>query len=173
MRDDPITAIAIGERFQKMKPFLNERQLRLLAASEAITLGYGGVSMVSRMTGMSRVTITLGQKELMEPDKLSNTRIRHNGGGRKKEIVLDQTLKVDLEKLIEPYTRGDPESPLKWTAKSIRNLSDELINRGHRTSHKMVSELLNEMGYSLQANKKTKKQLRGVKTLIAMHNLSI
>lgn len=82
-------------------------------------------------------------------------RARKKGGGRKRTAEVDETLRSDLERLIEPVTRGDPESPLRWTAKSVRNLSDELKRMGHQTSHRMVAELLHEMGYSLQANRKT------------------
>jgi transposase len=148
--------VGIEQRFQKMKPFLNEHQIRLLAACEANALGYGGVSIVARLTGLSRVTISLGQRELTEeiPER-SRERIRRVGGGRKKVVFYDKSLKKDLEKLIDPYTRGDPESPLKWTAKSVRNLATELRKQGHPTSHRMVAELLHEMDYSLQANKKT------------------
>ncbi len=93
--------------------------------------------------------------ELKIPEICISKRIRKEGGGRKKTIDKDPLLKEDLEKLIEPLTRGDPESPLRWTCKSTRKLSDELNRMGHKTSHRMISELLNEMDYSLQANSKT------------------
>lgn len=145
----------LQERFKQIQPFLNERQIRLLAAAEANVLGYGGISVVAKATNVSRRAITIGCKELKSGTLNELGRIRKQGGGRKKTVVYDTTLKIDLERLIDPYTRGDPESPLKWTAKSIRNLAEELIAKGHKTSHRMVAELLHEMGYSLQANKKT------------------
>jgi transposase len=112
---------------------------------------------VSRATGISRQAIAAGIKELSSPDDdtLSGGRIRKPGGGRKKEVDKDPTLKSDLESLVEPVTRGDPESPLRWTIKSIRTLADELKAQGHQTSHRMVAEILQELGYSLQANRKT------------------
>ena len=138
-----------------MSPFLNEHQLRLLAAAMAETIGYGGISIVSKETGISRPTITLGCEELKYPENIITNRVRKEGGGRKKTVDLDPKLKEDLNKLIEPVTFGDPESPLRWTCKSVRTLSDELNRIGHKTSHRMVAELLHEMGYSLQTNRKT------------------
>jgi transposase len=151
----------IKKRFELLAPFLNERQLRLFVAAEALALGRGGISLTSQATGVSRPTITMGCKELL--DQAGNesagisteARVRKKGGGRKRTVELDDTLRSDLEGLIEPVTRGDPESPLRWTAKSVRNLSDELRKMGHSTSHRMVADLLHEMDYSLQANRKT------------------
>ncbi len=147
--------VGIKQRFEILKPFLNEKQIRILAATEAVLLGYGGISIVSRETGLSRNSIAVGCEELKIPEICISKRIRKEGGGRKKTIDKDPLLKEDLEKLIEPLTRGDPESPLRWTCKSTRKLSDELNRMGHKTSHRMISELLNEMDYSLQANSKT------------------
>jgi len=157
MKNNPTSKAIVRDKFCKIKLFLNERQIRLFAAAEASSLGYGGISTVAEATGLSRVTITSGCKELAELPKMSPSveLVRKAGGGRKKVALQDQTLKTDLEKLIDPFTRGDPESPLKWTAKSVRNLSDELNAMGHQTSHRMVAELLHDMEYSLQANKKT------------------
>src|SRR5664280_324718 len=149
---------SIQKRFQRVYPFLDEKRRRILAAAEAEVLGYGGVTKVSRATGLSRVTITQGIKELnVQPamDSHSKMRIRKIGGGRKKEINRDPSIVRDIETLIEPYTSGDPESALRWTCKSVRRLSMELNEQGHQTSHRMVAELLNELGYSLQANRKT------------------
>jgi transposase len=151
----------IKKRFELLAPLLNERQLRLYVAAEAAALGRGGISMASQATGISRPTITMGCKELLDqeakqaPASSSAVRARKKGGGRKRTIEVDETLRSDLEGLIEPVTRGDPESPLRWTAKSVRNLADELKKMGHKTSHRMVAELLHEMDYSLQANRKT------------------
>jgi len=149
---------SIQKRFQRVFPFMDEKRRRILAAAEAEVIGYGGITTVARATGLSRVTITQGIKELnAQPvvDSRSKERIRKVGGGRKKEIDRDPFIVKDLEALIEPYTSGDPESALRWTCKSVRRLSNELNEQGHQTSHRMVAELLNELGYSLQANRKT------------------
>ena len=145
----------IKKRFDLLVAIVDERVRRLLVAAEAECLGYGGISVVSRETGVSRRAIAEGIKELRKPENLPRGRVRRGGAGRKKTIEKDPTLKKDLELLIEPATCGDPESPLKWTCKSVRKLTDELQKMGHRTNRTMVAELLHEMGYSLQANKKT------------------
>jgi hypothetical protein len=149
----------IEERFELFKPFLNERQRRILAAIEAQLLGYGGVALVARATGLSRNTIVAGGGELIAHKGTEAVpeggRIRRPGGGRKRTVQKDPTLEGDLEHLIEPVTRGDPESALRWTCKSVRRLAGELEQMGHQTSHRMVAELLDQMGYSLQANRKT------------------
>lgn len=128
---------------------------RLVAASESLTIGFGGTSEVSRQTGVSRRAIIQGIKELDEAPGVRVGRVRRAGGGRKKTVDKDASLKTDLERLVDPVTRGDPESPLRWTCKSVRKLSEELRRLGHQTSHRMVAELLHELGYSLQANRKT------------------
>jgi transposase len=145
----------IKTRFEKLAPFLDERLRRLVAATESLTIGFGGTSAVSRQTGVSRRAIIQGIKELDEEPIVRSSRVRRAGGGRKKTVNTDATLKSDLERLVEPVTRGDPESRLRWTCKSVRKLSEELNRQGHRTSHRMVAELLHELGYSLQANRKT------------------
>ncbi len=145
----------IRTRFGKLAPFLDERMRRLVAASESLTVGFGGTSVVSRQTGVSRRAIIQGIKELDETPGVQAGRVRRAGGGRKKTVDTDETLKTDLERLVEPVTRGDPESRLRWTSKSVRKLAEELNRLGHRTSHRMVAELLHELGYSLQANRKT------------------
>jgi transposase len=147
----------IKQRYSLISPFLDERQRRLYLAAEAKVIGYGGVSTVSRMTGVSRSAISAGYEDYDQAKEKGSSpgRIRKEGGGRKRTVATDVTLKTDLEALIEPVTRGDPESPLRWTCKSVRNLSDELNRMGHKTSHRMVAELLHEMEYSLQANRKT------------------
>jgi len=126
-----------------------------VAASESLTIGFGGTSEVSRQTGVSRRAIIQGIKELDEAPGVRVGRVRRAGGGRKKTVDKDASLKTDLERLVDPVTRGDPESPLRWTCKSVRKLSEELRRLGHQTSHRMVAELLHELGYSLQANRKT------------------
>jgi Rhodopirellula transposase DDE domain len=147
----------IRRRFQLIEGHLDERMRRLVAAAEAEALGFGGASRVARATGVSRRAIRVGAKELNErPGRPSgHPRIRRPGGGRKRTVETDPALKTDLERLIEPVTRGDPESPLRWTCKSVRHLAAELQRAGHATSHRMVAELLHDLGYSLQANAKT------------------
>jgi len=145
----------IRTRFNLLAPLLDERARRLLVGAEAACVGYGGVSVVSRETGVSRETVAEGLKEVRNPERLPKGRVRRKGGGRKRTVLKDTTLTTDLETLIEPVTRGDPESPLRWTCKSLRKLVAELRAMGHQTSQRMVARLLHEMRYSLQANKKT------------------
>lgn len=154
MTCDPDAVLA--ERFACLSRFLDERTRRLVAAAEAKALGYGGVSRVARLTGVSRRALHVGLGELKEPPAVvaKTGRIRQAGGGRKTTVSRDPTLRRDLEALVEPTTRGDPMTPLRWTCKSVRRLARELGAQGHQTSHRMVAELLQELGYSLQANVK-------------------
>ena len=146
----------LARKFESLARVLDERTRRLVAAAEAEALGFGGVTAVARATGLSRGTVIRGIAELrIAPKPVSERRIRRQGAGRKKTIEQDATLKRDLESLVEPVTRGDPESSLRWTCKSVRQLAAELGRMGHRTSHRMVAQLLHEMDYSLQANRKT------------------
>jgi transposase len=145
----------IETRFQMLAPFLNERTRRLAVATEAAAIGRGGISLVARATGVSRRAIRAGLVQLRSPET-DDHRIRRAGGGRRKTVATDTTLKSDLERLIDPMTRGDPESPVRWTGKSVRKLAEELRDMGHATSRRMVAELLHGLGYSLQANRKTK-----------------
>jgi transposase len=146
----------LARKFESLARVLDERTRRLVAAAEAEALGFGGVTAVARATGLSRGTVIRGMAELrIAPKPVSERRIRRQGAGRKKTIEQDATLKRDLESLVEPVTRGDPESSLRWTCKSVRQLAAELGRMGHRTSHRMVAQLLHEMDYSLQANRKT------------------
>jgi len=126
----------------------------MLAATEAMEIGYGGITFVSQACGLSRVTITKGIDELSKP-ALSEDRVRRPGGGRQKLILRDPKLPELLESFVEPSTRGDPESPLRWTCKSTRTLARELTIRKHPVSHEKVAQLLREMQYSLQSNRKT------------------
>lgn len=146
---------AIKQRFELLAGELNERTRRLAAAAEALSLGWGGISAVSRATGVSRRAIRQGIKELQEPAGTSAGRIRRKGGGRKKTVDKDPSLRQDLERLVEPVTRGDLESPLRWTSKSVRKLAEELIQQGHTVSRQLVAELLHELEYNLQANRKS------------------
>ncbi|HMP74629.1 MAG TPA: ISAzo13 family transposase [Kiritimatiellia bacterium] len=146
------------KRFDLIGWALDERLRRLLAAAEARVLGRGGVTAVATATGVSRRAIHAGLKELAERPEatlLAAGRIRRPGAGRKKLVERDDTLRTDLERLVEPLTRGDPETPLRWTCKSVRRLAEELTAQGHRVSRTVVGELLAAMGYSLQANAKT------------------
>jgi len=148
-------AIGVRQRFKSLAPILDEKSRRLVAAAECKAWGPGGVSAVSKVTGVSRQVIRQGLRELTQPATPSVGRVRRPGGGRKKAIQKDPTLLADLEKLVDPTTRGDPESCLRWTCKSVRNLADELVAMGHKVSYPVVAELLHELGYSLQANRKT------------------
>ncbi len=141
-------------KLRRLWPHLNERGRRMLAAAEAVERGRGGVSLVSRACGLSRVTITKGVRELDAPG-LPEGRTRRPGGGRKKVEAQDPKLKSALESLVEPLARGDPESPLRWTCKSTRTLAGELARRKHPASHEKVAQLLRELDYSLQGTRKT------------------
>ena len=121
---------AILMKYQLLAPELTERTLRLFAAAEAKVWGRGGISGVSRALELSRARIYRGLQDLEEEEKLEPERIRRKGGGRKSRAEEDPTLKKDLERLISPYTRGDPESCLRWTCKSIRQLAKELTRKG-------------------------------------------
>ena len=134
-------------------PHLNERTRRMVAASEARQLGYGGVSEVSRICGLSRVTILKGMREL-ESEALPAGRVRRPGAGRPRLENVFADLPGMLEALVEPLTRGDPESPLRWTCKSTRTLAKELGGGNRPISHEKVAQLLRGMGYSLQGNRK-------------------
>jgi transposase len=151
----------VRERFGRMQGSLNERARRLFATTEALAIGWGGVAIVARATGIAPSTIGRGKAEVKGLEEsgtppLPLHRSRRSGGGRKKLVDKDPTLLSDLERLVEPVTRGDPESPLRWTAKSVRRLAKELGRQGHKTSANTVSALLKSLDYSLQSNKKTK-----------------
>ena len=145
---------AIRARYAAVAPLVDERARRLLAATEALVLGRGGVSAVARATGLSRTTIQRGMRDVRASEAVPKGRIRREGAGRPRVEERDLTLRRDLDALIEPTSRGDPQSPLRWTCKSVRRLAEELRRQGHAVSHQTVSELLHDMGYSLQANRK-------------------
>jgi len=149
-------AEGLARKFEVLAGVLDERTRRLVAAAEAQALGFGGVTAVAQASGLARGTVIRGIAELKTAPKAARgQRIRRKGAGRKRTVEQDATLKHDLEALVEPVTRGDPESPLRWTCKSVRQLATELKRTGHQTSHRMVAELLHQMDYSLQANRKT------------------
>jgi hypothetical protein len=143
----------IRERFSAVAPFLDERGRRLVAAAEAFAAGYGGIAAVAMATGVAPSTIGRGLKELAQDEP--SERVRRPGAGRKRTISKDPRLLPDLEALVEPTTRGDPASPLRWTCKSVRHLAQALQAQGHAVSRTLVAHLLSEAGYSLQANRKT------------------
>ncbi|MEI8261941.1 MAG: ISAzo13 family transposase [Actinomycetes bacterium] len=148
------TPEAIEARFASLWPHLDERGRRLLAASEARQFGHGGVTVISRVCGLSRVTITKGLRELDAPP-IGPGRVRRPGAGRPALLVSDPALAQTLDGLVEPLTRGDPESPLRWTLKSTRTLAAELTAQRHPVSHEKVAQLLRQLHYSLQGNRKT------------------
>jgi transposase len=147
---------AMRARLNDLSPRLNERDRRLALAAEAKSWGYGGITAVHQATGASPKTIRRGMFELSDdsPEKTSD-RVRAPGGGRKKAEVADPELVDALDGLIEPDTRGDPESPLRWTTKSTRHLAAALTKMGHSISHSAVAKLLHSLGYSLQSTRKT------------------
>lgn len=145
----------LKEKLSILLPSLNERQKRLLVGAEAISLGYGAIKFLSSITGMSTNTITRGIREIEAGDE-EISRIRSEGSGRKKLTVKYPEIKNCIEEIIEPVTRGDPESPLRWTCKSVRNISDFLTEKGYSVSRQSVARILREMEYSLQGNRKTK-----------------
>jgi len=136
-------------------PLLDERTRRLMAANEARALGHGGISEVSRACGLSRKAIAKGIREIEAGTAPPPSRVRQPGAGRKKITAHDPGLMPAMERLIEPETRGDPESPLRWTCKSTRTLAAQLTRQKHPISHMKVAQLLHEQGYSLQGNRKT------------------
>jgi transposase len=144
----------LQERFAALSPHLDEKQRRLMAATDARFLGRGGVSRVSRATGLSRPTIYKGMAELESHD-VPVDRIRRVGGGRKKVSEKYPSIPQELEFLVDPVTRGDPMSPLRWTCKSTRQLARALKERGYTVSYRTVGTMLKDLGYSLQANAKT------------------
>ncbi len=152
---------AIRERFKNIEWALDERLRRLYAASEAKVLGHGGITLVHKATGVARNSIKLGIKELLASQQEGvvegdvSRRLRRAGGGRKATVKDDVKLLEALESLVEPVTRGDPESVLRWTCKSLRQLETELRSQGYVVSHTSIGDLLRKLGYSLQGNRKT------------------
>ena len=151
-----VDEVAIGERFRALAGELNERQRRLWAASEARAAGRGGIAATARATGISVPTIRKGMAELESGERLEPGRVRKAGGGRKPLSEADPTLVKDLERLVDADSRGDPESLLRWTSKSVRQLAEGLRDLGHEVHFTSVAKLLRSLGYSLQANAKTR-----------------
>ena len=151
------TDTLLQEKYKYYNQLLTEKDRRMVLAAEAKSLGRGGFSKVSKLSGMSRVTLNAGLKELdldleKTPSKLKS---RKEGGGRKKEIIKNDLLQKELEDIVSPHTMGDPMKPLQWTSKSLRKISEELSKKGYNISHKLVGEILKELGFSLQSNRKT------------------
>ena len=147
----------IAERYARLAGTLDERDRRAVAAAEALAHGWGGSSAVARATGLSRTAIRLGGKEVRgEVPSAAPGRVGRPGGGRKKLVATDPTVRADLERLVEPTTRGEPESPLRWTCKSVRKLAAALRAAGHRVSHPWLAEALPDLGSSLQGARKTR-----------------
>lgn len=147
------TAPGACEQLIQLWPHLDDRVRRMVAAAEALRLGRGGVTQVSQACGLSHVTITKGIAELNEAP-LPQGRIRRAGAGRPRLEVRDPSLNEALDALVEPLARGDPMSPLRWTCKSTRSLAATLAEKGHPVSHEKVAQVLREMNYSLQSNRK-------------------
>ena len=146
----------LRRKYGALRRVLTERSRRVWAASEAVVLGHGGIALVEEATGISRSTISRGIRELDTGETLPPERTRRVGGGRKRTVEKDDQLVTDLEALVEPTVSGDPDSPLRWTSKSVRHLAAELQALGHTVSYRLVANLLHDAGYSLQANRKTR-----------------
>ena len=145
----------IRAKYRALLPAMDERHRRMWAGAEARALGRGGIAVVARAIGLARNTIVRGLAELGQRNTLDPSRVRRAGAGRKRATVLVPGLTAALEELVEPVTRGDPESPLRWTCKSTRRLAEELNTQGYEASHTLVAGLLHDLEYSLQANRKT------------------
>ena len=156
MLEEMVDLKGIQRRFRCLGRHLDERTRRLFAAAESEAIGRGGISAVSTATGISRRVVREGRRELHARAAVPTGRLRQPGGGRKRTAVEDPSLLRDLERLVEPITRGDRESPLRWTCKSVRKLAEELQRQGHGASYRLVARLLHGQGYSLQANRKTR-----------------
>ena len=146
----------IAERFAGLGPELNERQRRIWAATEARSHGRGGIAAVARATGISEDTVGRGIRELREGVRLEAEQVRRRGAGRRALTVSDPSLLGDLEGLVDPDTRGDPESPLRWSSKSLGKLAGALVDAGHQVSDRTVGKLLKGLGFRLHANQKTR-----------------
>jgi transposase len=151
-----VDEVAIGEKFRALAGELNERQRRLWAACEARGVGGGGIAATARATGISVPTIRKGIAELESGERLEGGRVRRPGGGRRSLSDEDPTLLKDLQRLLDDGCRGDPESLLRWTSKSVRQLAAMLREMGHEVHYTTVAKLMRSLGYSLQANVKTR-----------------
>ena len=152
------SAKQLQDKYSKLLPFLDEKSKRLVLAADAESMGRGGLSKVSSMSGVSRVTLNIGIKELQCSEKTGHpktARIRKPGGGRRKETEKNSELEKVIAEIVSPHTAGDPMNPLLWTSKSLRNIAEAVEKRGYKVSHKLVGGILKKAGYSLQGNRKT------------------
>jgi len=149
------TLAELAEKFRPVWPLLDERTRRLMAANEAMALGHGGVSLVHRASGLSRKAIQKGVQEIRAGSTPGEGRVRRSGAGRKPITVSNPHLVDALEALLDEQTRGDPESPLRWTCMSTRAIASELVQQRHSVSHTKVAQILRDLNYSLQSNRKT------------------
>jgi hypothetical protein len=149
------TEVSIRGKYESLRPRLDEYTRRIWAATEAKASGYGGISRVSRATGISRRAILVGCREIEDGHMPPEGKVRRPGGGRKSNVEHQPELREKLESLVDPLTRGDPQSPLRWTIKSTRRLAEELAKLGYTACSRLVASLLIGMGYSLQGNRKT------------------
>jgi biotin operon repressor len=145
----------LGAKHALLNSYLNERQRRLVAAADARFLGHGGIATLARATGLSRTTLHKAVREL-EGNEVPPERVRKAGGGRKSKAGQDPGLVKALERLVDPATRGDPMSPLRWSSKSTAKLAEELCCQGYTISARTVADMLKDQDYSLQANRKTR-----------------
>ena len=154
---DKMEDIRLKKKIDSVLPILNEKQARIYLASEAECIGWGGKLRVSTLSGVSRAVIARGMKELKSSDiQVEKGKIRKPGGGRKKEVSKNSGLVDAIKKIIEPHIVGDPESLLLWTSKSVRKIQKLLLDQGYKISHELIRQILQELGYSLQTNRKTK-----------------
>ena len=145
----------LSKKYKEVISYLSERQKRIFLSIEAKYFGHGGITKVSKLSGVSRVSITKGKKELEENIEIPVEKSRREGGGRKSIVDKFPQVKAELKKIIEPHTRGEPQSALLWTSKSLRKISKELKAKGYPVSHRVAGEILKSEGFSLQANRKT------------------
>lgn len=148
----------LREKYSSLLHHLSERDRRLVLASDAKSLGRGGLSLVSKIAGVSRVTLNAGLLDLEQKvdfDNKTHKKIRKSGGGRKKETIKHVSLQKAIEEIVSPHTMGDPMKPLQWTSKSLRNIAELAKEKGFTVSHELVKRILKELGYSLQSNRKT------------------
>ena len=146
---------ALRLKYATIRPFLNEKGRRLWAAAESRSYGRGGIALICKATGLSSATVQKGLKDLKNNSLTSTDQVRKKGAGRKKSTEKQDGLLKAIDALVDPTAKGDPESPLRWTSKSVRKLADALENQGFDASYRTVARLLSEMGYSLQANRKS------------------
>ena len=153
---DRVAEAKIAERWRLFGPECDERRRRLWAASEAKTHGPGGVALLARVTGLSEETVRRGLAEVESGERVERGQVRRSGGGRQPVVETDPLVVEDLDRLIDPATRGDPESPLRWTSKSLGKLRAALVGMGHEISERTLGKLLKAQGFRLQANQKTR-----------------